>query len=103
MTTIDPSQIKDEHAKCSLALALDYQQKIHELAAGLPDQIRIRLDKTLANIQRWIEQIALLAQSIDKAESEPTIQRDRVELPRRIEQLKTQAKRERNAQKKLKL
>lgn len=103
MASINPQQIKNAHAQQSLEMALNYKRQIDELVLQLPDPVREELAATLTDVQHWLEQIATLAQSIDVAEENPTAMRDRVELPRKIEQLKTQAARERNTQNQRKL
>jgi hypothetical protein len=103
LASINPRQIKDDHARHSLELALEYKRQIDELVIQLPDAARERLADMLTDIQQWLEVTVTLSQSIDAAEGNPTVLRDRVELPRKIEQLKAQEMRERNTQKKLKL
>jgi hypothetical protein len=103
MTTIDPSQIKDDHARHSLELALDYKRQIDELVSLQPELIRQRLSSTLANVERMLAAIEDLVQALDRMENNTTLSDGKIKLPHEIDQLKQQEKRERNVQKKIKL
>jgi len=93
----DPKEIKDKELRAEVESALEYQRRIemqiHQQRAGL---IRDRLESTANQMTTWIANIYELALRLDSYRRDKLLQRERESLPKEIQRLGEQRKRESN-------
>ena len=93
----DPKQIKDKELRGEVESALEYQRRIElqirEQQEGL---IRDRLESTANQMTDWIANIYALALQLDSYRRDELLKRERESLPKEIQRLSEQRKRETN-------
>lgn len=93
----DIDGIRNTTSRERLRKALEYSVAMQELADLHQGALRVSLQQTVADVERWIQHMRLLAQHIDAFEDNGLLSRDLRSVPRKIEQVRVRLEREQDA------
>jgi len=94
----DLAEIKNRVSRERLRSAFEYRRNMLQLVKRHEGAMRISLRQTVSDINDWIMHMYTLAQHIDNFENNELVERDRRQVPQRIEKVKDRINIETNAQ-----
>lgn len=95
----NPRNLNDKQLRGSVENALEYQRRIETLVRKQrPGVLRDRLEETANQLTEWIGNVYQLAVRLDAYRADDLLVRDRLALPKEIEQLTAQRRVESNSE-----
>lgn len=93
----DPRPVRDKELRNDVEQALEYQRRIEaEVQKQRPGQIRDRLEGTANQLTDWLKNIYALALRVDAYRADTLLAREREAVPKELDQVRLQRKREGN-------